>query len=304
MEFLTVPATAATLISALAAGASYLVYRRFNHQPSWPKVKLYCPYTRKVTPKKKKNQFALYSLEDFSPIGEAVPVRDVPEFFTRRGNEFSAYGVDWEQEAVVLTKPTEGTDMKKHPFFREAQRLNATEVLVIPFEHLQAVVDAISDRIAHVQEVFVYMTDYLKSPTVSYHGSYYHSVVARWLGAIKRAVELQQKYPGYFFHATVYYTALARDKQATLGLIMKKLGIEWDPENHEEERNRVTRAFMEDSQSGTLFSNRSSAPGEKWAPCTSPAWIGEWEREYFSHVCRETGNDVPGPDFILPDSIV
>ncbi|XP_035682553.1 uncharacterized protein LOC118419960 [Branchiostoma floridae] len=419
MEFLTVPATAATLISALAAGASYLVYRRFNHQPSWPKVKQYCPYTRKVSPKKKKNQFALYSVEDFSPIGEAVAVRDVPAFFTRRGNEFSAYGVDWEQEAVVLIKPTDGTDMKKHPFFREAQRLNATEVLVIPFEHLQAVVDAISDRIAHVQEVFVYMTarcgstlltraveatsvaqacsepdvfdnicleiirsrrhsekpssyhtaqipailmsdatsvallrnvvsmlnynlvtsdrrhrsiifykilsrpilaadamhrafptaktvflyrnglefyeswtrlwcrypvvyktarfavrlgllgwvpavpqdfkmfvDYLKSPTVSYHGSYYHSVVARWLGAIKRAVELQQKYPGYFFHATVYYTALARDKQATLGLIMKKLGIEWDPESHEEERDRVKRAFLEDSQSGTLFSNR------------------------------------------------
>ncbi|XP_078586194.1 uncharacterized protein LOC144868095 [Branchiostoma floridae x Branchiostoma japonicum] len=146
--------------------------------------------------------------------------------------------------------------MKKHPFFREAQRRNATEVLVIPFGYLQAVVDAISDRIAHVQEVFVYMT------------------------------------------------ALVRDKQATLGLIMKKLGIEWDPENQEEERNRVRRAFVEDSQSGTFLSHRSSAPGEKWAPCTSPAWIGGWEREYICHVCRETGNDVPGPDFILPDSIV
>ncbi|XP_078586086.1 uncharacterized protein LOC144867952 [Branchiostoma floridae x Branchiostoma japonicum] len=140
--------------------------------------------------------------------------------------------------------------------------------------------------------------------TVRYHDTYYHYVVARWLGAIKRAVELQQKYPGYVFHATVYYTALVRDKQATLGLIMKKLGIEWDPENQEEERNRVRRAFVEDSQSGTFLSHRSSAPGEKWAPCTSPAWIGGWEREYICHVCRETGNDVPGPDFILPDSIV
>ncbi|XP_078600309.1 uncharacterized protein LOC144875265 [Branchiostoma floridae x Branchiostoma japonicum] len=467
MEFLTVPATAATLISALAAGASYMVYRRFTHQPSWPKVKQNCAYTQKVSPKKKKIQLALNSLEDFSPIGKTVPVHDVPAFFTSHGNEFSVYSVDWEQEAVVLIKPTDGTDMKKHAFFREAQRRNATEVLVIPFEHLQAVVDAISDRIAHVQEVFVYMTarcgstlltraveatsvaqacnepevldticleivrsgrhsensssyhtaqvpaivmndatsvallknvvsmlnynlvtsdhrhrsiifyklqgrpvlaadtmhrafptaktvflyrnglefyeswtrlwyrcqlvykaarfavrlglwrwvpavpqdfrifaDYLKSSTVRYHGSYYHCVVARWLGAIQRAVELQRKYPGYFFHATVYYTALVRDKQATLGLIMKKLGIEWDPENQEEERNRVKRVFVEDSQSGTFLSHRSSEPGEKWAPCTSPAWIGEWEREYLSHVCRETGNDVPGPDIILPDSIV
>ncbi|XP_066268838.1 uncharacterized protein [Branchiostoma lanceolatum] len=48
--------------------------------------------------------------------------------------------------------------MKKHPFFREAQRRNAVEVLVVPFKQLQAVVDAISDKIAHVQEVFVYMT--------------------------------------------------------------------------------------------------------------------------------------------------
>ncbi|XP_078586085.1 uncharacterized protein LOC144867951 isoform X2 [Branchiostoma floridae x Branchiostoma japonicum] len=122
------------------------------------KVKQHCPYSRKVSPKKKKIQLDLNSLEDFSPVGEAVPVQDVPAFFTSHGNEFSVYGVDWVQEAVVLIQPVDGTDMKKHPFFREAQRRNATEVLVIPFDHLQAVVDAISDKIAHVQEVFVYMT--------------------------------------------------------------------------------------------------------------------------------------------------
>ncbi|CAH1248490.1 Hypp8166 [Branchiostoma lanceolatum] len=354
--------------------------------------------------------------------------------------------------------------MKKHPFFREAQRRNAVEVLVVPFKQLQAVVDAISDKIAHVQEVFVYMTArcgstlltrvveatsvaqacsepevldtlcleiirsrhqsenpssdqtpavllndatsvallknivtllnyylvtsdsrhrsvifyklqsrpvlvaesmlrsfptaktvflyrngtefyeswtrvWFKNPavykaltsiarlgfwrwvptpphdfkiwgddptftTVRYHGSYYHCTVARWLGAMQRTVELEQKYPGYFFTAKVYYTALARDKQATLASLMMKLGIEWNPVGQEEERKRVKRTFAEDSQSGTFLSHRTGAPGEKWAPCTSPTWIGEWEREYISHVCGEAGNGIPGPDFILPDSIV
>ncbi|XP_019630468.1 PREDICTED: uncharacterized protein LOC109474577 [Branchiostoma belcheri] len=466
MESLVAPVTAAA-VSALAAGVSYLVYRRFAHQPSWPKGKQNCAYAQKVVPKKKKIQLALNSLEDFTPSGESVPVHDVAAFFTNRGNEFSTYGVDWEQEAVVLIRPVDGTDMKKHPFFREAQRRNAAEVLVIPFSQLQAAVDSIADKIAHVQEVFVYMTarcgstlllraveatsvaqscnepevldticleisrsrrkgenpsshhtgqapavllndatavellknvvsllsynlvtsdprhrsvifyklqsgpllaadamyrafptaktvflyrngvefyeswtrlwcrnqavyrafrslvrfglwrwvpevphdfrivgDDPKFSTVRYHGSYYHYVVARWLSGMQRAVEVRRKYPEHFFHAVVNYTALARDKQETLHLLMKKLEIEWNPEDMKEERKRLKKAFAEDSQSGTFLSHRSSAPGEKWAPCTSPSWIGEWEREYISHVCRESGNDIPGPDFILPDSIV
>ncbi|KAI8508943.1 hypothetical protein Bbelb_127910 [Branchiostoma belcheri] len=299
-----------------------------------------------------------------------------------------------EQEAVVLIRPVDGTDMKKHPFFRE---------------QLQTAVDSIADKIAHVQEVFLYMTsveatsvaqsccepevleticleiihsrrkdenpsshhtgqtpavllndetsvallknvvsllsynlvtsdprhrsvifyklqslpllaadamyrafptaktvflyrngaeiyesftriscknqvvyralrslarfglwrwvpgvpyglkdcaDDPKFSTVRYHGSYYHHVVARWLSGMQRAVELRRKYPEHFFHAVVNYTALARDKQETLHLLMKKLEIEWNPEDMKEERKRLKKAFAEDSQSGTFFSRR------------------------------------------------
>ncbi|CAH1268114.1 Hypp3832 [Branchiostoma lanceolatum] len=54
-----------------------------------------------------------------STTGEANTVHDVAQLFARRGNEFSVYSIDWEQEVVVLIRPAEGVDLKAHPFFRE-----------------------------------------------------------------------------------------------------------------------------------------------------------------------------------------
>ncbi|CAH1230948.1 Hypp355 [Branchiostoma lanceolatum] len=147
--------TAATVVG-MAAGAYYLANRTV--QAPWPKEKQPLAYTRRVQPKKRKIQLPLNSLDDFVPLENLEPVNDVAGFFTSRGNEFSVYSIDWEQESVVFVRPVDGTDLKDHPFFREAQRRNAAEILSIPFSHLQDVVDAIRPKVAHVQNVFVYMT--------------------------------------------------------------------------------------------------------------------------------------------------
>ncbi|XP_066273342.1 uncharacterized protein [Branchiostoma lanceolatum] len=468
MESIIVPATT-VIILAIAAGASYRFFRRPALRPSWPKIKLHDAYTQKVTLSLTKRRIPagldFGSLEDFSPVGEQKPVLDVPSFFASHGNEFSVYSIDWEQEVVVLIRTVDGTDMKKWPFFRGAQMLNATEVLLIPIEQLQAVVEAISDKVAHVQEVFVNMTARCGStlltraveassaaqavseplvlsniarkivqfrrshpPPPSQHHighvpvslmeegevvsllrnvvsllNYYlvtsdsahrhiifyklrtdvlligdvmsrafpsaktvflyrdgldcceswfrlmckHSIVYRayklatrlglwrfkyranknnsiyvddpmfsavhlqhltlnhimclWICVMQHAVELQKREPGYFFHAVVYYTALARGKEKTVRMLMEKLGIEWKQENQEEDKTRIKNAFVADSQGESPGSPRGS--GEKWNPRSS-TWMGEWEREYFSNICIQAGTEITGPDFLLPGTMV
>ncbi|XP_078591730.1 uncharacterized protein LOC144870893 [Branchiostoma floridae x Branchiostoma japonicum] len=156
MDYHTGLATVTVVV--IAATACFVARRLAARRPSWPKVKQPRAYKQKVAPRQKNGKYQLNSLDDFTPVGEKELVHDVPAFFTGPGTEFSVYSVDWVQESVVLIRPVDGTDLKKHPFFREAQRRNAAEVLLIPIEQLQTVVDVISDRIAHVQEVFVYNT--------------------------------------------------------------------------------------------------------------------------------------------------
>ncbi|XP_035690001.1 uncharacterized protein LOC118425302 [Branchiostoma floridae] len=357
------------------------------------------------------------------------PVNDVVGFFTSRGNEFSVYSIDWEQESVVLVRPVDGTDLKVHPFFREAQRRSASEVLSIPFSHLQDVADAIRHKVAHVQNVFVYNTgrcgstlltraadatsvaqavnepevfsiinmavlrsrrakdvspnpaarsdvvsdldeddmvklltnvvtllnyhlmtadprhrdvivyklkfdvlligdlmyrafpsakniflyrngmecfeswirlwfksnvvysllrglrrlglwrwapmvpDYFRSfgdgPKFSDHsdGSTGSYAVTVWVGTMQRALELQKMHPEYFFHCLLYYSALARGKEKTLRLLLKRLGLKWNPGEDGEEAENMKKSFVKDSQAGTYRALTSSF----LAPCFSSA---------------------------------
>ncbi|XP_019633132.1 PREDICTED: uncharacterized protein LOC109476590 [Branchiostoma belcheri] len=149
---------AALTVVGIAAGAYYLQLATRTVEVSWPKEKQPQPYTRRVQPKKRKYQRAMNSLDDFVPLNNMEPVVDVVQFFTRRGNEFCVYSIDWEQESAVLVRPVDGADLKDHPFFREAQRRTAAEILSIPFSNLQDVTDAIGPKVAHVQNGFIYMT--------------------------------------------------------------------------------------------------------------------------------------------------
>eukprot|EP00058_Branchiostoma_floridae_P013425 XP_002598913.1 hypothetical protein BRAFLDRAFT_79844 [Branchiostoma floridae] len=438
---------AAATAVGIAAGAFYLTTRAV--QSPWPKERQSLSYTRRVRPKKRKIQLALNSLDDFVPLENMESVNDVVGFFTSRGNEFSVYSIDWEQESVVL-----------------AQRRTASEVLSIPFSHLQDVADAIRHKVAHVQNVFVYMTgrcgstlltrafeatsiaqaanepdvfsvinmavlrsrrarqnkdvspnpaarsavvsdedDKVKILTnvvtlLNYHlmtadprhrdvivyklrpnslligdlmyrafpsakniflyrngmecfeswvklwfkkvvywltrgltrlgllrwapmvpeqfrsfgddakfsdifdGSTIFYAVTLWVGAMQRALELQKMHPEYFFHCLLYYSALARGKEKTLRLLLKRLGLEWNPDEDGEETEKMKKSFVKDSQAGTFLSVRTRNPDEKWTKPSPTSWLGAWDRDYMSGVCRATGNDIPGPNFIFPGTML
>ncbi|XP_019614982.1 PREDICTED: uncharacterized protein LOC109462808 [Branchiostoma belcheri] len=467
MEFFTVVAVIAVLT---AVSVYFLLTRLTTPSSSWPKTKQSQAYTRKVTPKKKKFQTSVNSLNDFAPEGAASAVRDVAGFFSRHGNQFSVYSIDWEQEMVVLVRPVDGADMKTHPFFREAQRRQAAEVLCVPLEELQDVASAVADEVAHVQEIFIFMTarcgstlvtrlveatsvaqavsepevftaismtvhrlklssqrgqtpphrgcpavlsseestvallrnigillnynlvtsdprhrdvifykfkpgvillaelmarafpsaktvfmyrnglevtesvkriyfkqsyvlyatlrfavragllrrafgshDFMrcfgedpKFSTVRYRSTGLFNLYTWWAGAMQRAANLQKKRPEYFFHAIIYYSALVHDKKKTFRLLMEKLGLTWSPDGPGQDTDKIEKVLTEDSQAGTVLSSRNSKRrlGEKWSPDVSPRWVGQWEREYMEEVCRHAGNEVSGPDFLLPDTVV
>ncbi|XP_066286397.1 uncharacterized protein [Branchiostoma lanceolatum] len=410
---------------------------------------------------------SLNSLDDFLPAGEANTVHDVAQLFARRGNEFSVYSIDWEQEVVVLIRPVEGVDLKAHPFFREAQRRKAAEVLCVPLEQLRDVAGAVADVVAHVQEIFIFNTarcgstlvtrvveatsvaqavsepdvfsvinmalhrlkrssqhgqtpphhgcstvlsneestialvrnvvtllnynlvmsdprhrdvifyklrpdgilladlmirafpsaktvflyrngleviesicrnnlqqkywlyvaltwflainrdvystpDYIrcfgndpKYLTVRHRGTLWFHLCTRWVDTMHHAANLQKKQPGYFFHAVIYYSALASDKKKTFSLLMEKLGLKWSPEEPGEDKDKIEKALTEDSQAGTILSSATGRRhGEKWAPDVSSRWMGQGEREYFEDVCRHSGDEISGPDSLLPGTIV
>ncbi|XP_035694139.1 uncharacterized protein LOC118428239 [Branchiostoma floridae] len=460
--------TAVTALSAVVIVVYFLLSQLTTQSSSWPKTKQPLAYIRKVIPKKKKLHMPLNSLNDFIPVGEATVVHDVVQLFVRRGKEFSVYSIDWEQEVVVLIRPVDGVAMKAHPFFREAQRRNAAEVLCVPLERLQDVASAVADQVAHVQEVFIFMTarcgstlvtrlveatsvaqavnepevfsvinmallrlkrsfqhgqtpphhschtslsneestigllrnvltllnynlvtsdprhrdiifykfrpdvilmadlmarafpsaknvfmyrnglevtesisraflneryllyvaywvtvrlglgkllvpsvnhlqcfgDDQKFSPVRHRGSGFFDLCTTWVGVMQCAADLQRKQPGYFFHAVIHYSALVNNKEKTFRLLMKKLGLKWSPQDSGEDMDKIKRALVEDSQAGTIISAKGRRPGEKWEPDVSPRWVGHWEREYFQEVCRHAGNEISGPDFLLPDTIV
>ncbi|XP_078659967.1 uncharacterized protein LOC144904708 [Branchiostoma floridae x Branchiostoma belcheri] len=136
-------------------------------------------------------------------------------------------------------------------------------------------------------------------------GSSTFYTVALWVGAMQRARELQELHPEYFFHCLVYYGALARGREKSLRLLLKRLGLKWNPEEqHEEEAEKMKEVFLKDSQAGTFLSARTRKPGEKWTKPSSASWLGDWDRDYMSRVCGATGNNIPGPDFIFPDTML
>ncbi|XP_035681616.1 uncharacterized protein LOC118419362 [Branchiostoma floridae] len=462
-----VPAITALSAVTFVIVVYFLLSRLTAQSSSWPKTKQLLAYTRKVIPKKRKFQLNHNSLDDFVPAGEVTTVHDVAQLFTRRGNEFSVYSVDWDQEVVVLIRPVDGADLKAHPFFREAQRRNAAEVLCVPLERLQEVASAVADKVAHVKEVFIFNTarcgttlvtrvveatsvaqsvseadvfsvisvarhrlqrssqqgqtpprhgfstvlsneqstttlvrnvvtllnynlvtsdprhrdvifykfrpdvilladllarafpsaktvfmyrngleviesicrnnlegsrgiyvaltwllmmnidvypnpDYIrcfgddpKYSAVRHRGTLWFHLCARWAEAMQRAVSLQRNQPGYFFHAVIYYPALLNDKKETFRLLMRRLGLKWSPEDPGEDTDKIERALTKDSQAGTVMSSaKGRRHGENWTPDVSPRWMGQWEREYFEEVCRHAGNEIPGPDFLLPGTIL
>ncbi|XP_078604018.1 uncharacterized protein LOC144877829 isoform X2 [Branchiostoma floridae x Branchiostoma japonicum] len=100
----------------------------------------------------------LNNWDDFEPIGEEEALDDVVSFMKERGHEFSPYTVDWARETVLFVRTQEGVDLKEKGYLQLAQRTYVQELLSIPFSQLQGVADAVSEKIADVRNIFIYIT--------------------------------------------------------------------------------------------------------------------------------------------------
>ncbi|XP_066280236.1 uncharacterized protein [Branchiostoma lanceolatum] len=88
--------------------------------------------------------------------GEAIaaPVK----FIQENGAQFSVYSFDLDQRVLGLVKVREGVDIRKRPFLYQAQRENAEELLLLPFDVLPAVADGLTESVSAVENIFLHST--------------------------------------------------------------------------------------------------------------------------------------------------
>ncbi|XP_019623311.1 PREDICTED: uncharacterized protein LOC109469264 [Branchiostoma belcheri] len=85
-------------------------------------------------------------------------VADPVKFFRENGAQFSVYSFDLDRRVLGLVKAREGVDIRKKPFLFQAQRETAEELLLIPFDVLPAVTDALTESLSEVKNIFLHST--------------------------------------------------------------------------------------------------------------------------------------------------
>ncbi|CAH1227084.1 Hypp147 [Branchiostoma lanceolatum] len=88
--------------------------------------------------------------------GEAIA--DPVKFIQENGAQFSVYSFDLDQRVLGLVKVREEVDIRKKPFLYQAQRENAEELLLLPFDVLPAVADALTESVSAVKNIFLHST--------------------------------------------------------------------------------------------------------------------------------------------------
>ncbi|XP_078674373.1 uncharacterized protein LOC144912693 isoform X1 [Branchiostoma floridae x Branchiostoma belcheri] len=89
-------------------------------------------------------------------VGESLP--DPVRFLQKNGAQFLVYSLDFDQRVLGLVKVREGIDVRKAPFLHQAQRENAEELLLLPFDVLPTVADGLEETQLAVKNIFLYNT--------------------------------------------------------------------------------------------------------------------------------------------------
>ncbi|XP_035686426.1 uncharacterized protein LOC118422778 [Branchiostoma floridae] len=88
--------------------------------------------------------------------GEAVS--DPVKFLLDNGAQLSVYSFDLNRRVLGLVKVREGVDIRKKSFLYQAQRESAEELLLLPFDVLPAVEDALAESLSGVKNIFLHST--------------------------------------------------------------------------------------------------------------------------------------------------
>ncbi|XP_078608432.1 uncharacterized protein LOC144880242 [Branchiostoma floridae x Branchiostoma japonicum] len=90
--------------------------------------------------------------------GEAIS--DPIGFLRENGADFSVYCVDFDRRLLGLVKVQDvansGDEVRKAPFFFQAQRENTEELLTIPFDLLPSIATSLEEAVSTVRNVFLH----------------------------------------------------------------------------------------------------------------------------------------------------
>ncbi|KAI8518367.1 hypothetical protein Bbelb_043840 [Branchiostoma belcheri] len=101
----------------------------------------------------------LTTLDDFtSSSSSSAEVSNPANFVRQNGAQFSVYSVDFDRRVLGLVRVRKGVNIKRSPFFFQAQRENAEELLLIPFDTLPAVADAVRKQAAAARNILLHNT--------------------------------------------------------------------------------------------------------------------------------------------------
>eukprot|EP00058_Branchiostoma_floridae_P005282 XP_002590770.1 hypothetical protein BRAFLDRAFT_78184 [Branchiostoma floridae] len=296
---------------------------------------------------------SLAGLDDFLPVqrsayetkstsvfdpdtGEAVA--DPVKFLLDNGAQFSVYSFDLDRRVLGLVKVMEGVDIRKKPFLYQAQRESAEELLLLPFDVLPAVADALSESLSGVKNIFLHSTGRCGSTlmckgldvmrqiqavsepdifTLIFEGA---PKMFQYILEHPRMATCPVRHGAPFMFvifwilhmqkafdliqddsANFFHACLSYDQllEHKERCILKVLEkLDVDVPN-DTDVSDIRAVFGVDSQEGSPMQS-----GRKKGDEVSSSWVGTWERNFFSTVLAHFDGDVNDPDFVLPNSMV
>ncbi|CAH1271509.1 Hypp4663 [Branchiostoma lanceolatum] len=233
-------------------------------------------------------------------VGESVP--NPVKFLQKNGGQFVAYSLDFDHRVLGLIKVKEGIDIRKAPFLYQAQRANAEKLLLLPFDLLQTVTDALSETQSTVMNIFLYNTGRCGSTLMCKAMDVINDVQAlsepdvfQMIIEMQKAFDLIQADSENFFHACLTFKQLLGHKEQIILEVLEKLNVDVPSDLVS---SKIREVFGVDSQKGSAMQSERRKGGE-----VRSSWVGTWEKNLFSTVLQHFNGDVDEPDFIMPNTM-
>ncbi|XP_078603958.1 uncharacterized protein LOC144877787 [Branchiostoma floridae x Branchiostoma japonicum] len=275
-------------------------------------------------------------------FGESVP--DPVEFIRENGAQFTVYSVDFDLRVLGLVKVREGVDLGKASFLYQAQRENGEELLILPFDVLPAVTDALTGTLtlSTVKNVFLHNIGRCGSTLMCKAMDVVNNVQAVSEPDIFTLV--------YIFKRATRDVLLTSTESEEIIMLLRcsvillnfyflqknpqKTVICYKLRKHStnffhvcltfnqllEHKERIVLKVLEKLDvdvpsdfDGSKIREIFGVDSQKGSAMQSErrkgnkirsSWVGSWERNLFSTVLRHFNGDVDEPDFIIPNTVI
>ncbi|CAH1270430.1 Hypp4334 [Branchiostoma lanceolatum] len=234
-------------------------------------------------------------------VGESVP--DPVKFLQENGGQFIVYSLDFDQRVLGLVKVKKGIDIRTAPFLYQAQRANAEGLLLLPFDVLPKVADALTGSQSTVKNIFLYNTGRCGSTLMCKAMDVINDMqtvsepdVFQMIFEMQKAFDLIQEDSENFFHACLTFKQLLEHKEQIILKVLEKLDVDVTSDLVS---SKITDIFGVDSQKGSAMQSERRTGDE-----VRSSWVGTWEKNLISTILEHFNGDVDVPDFVMPNTVM